>query len=140
MQLQRQQRSLVRIQKRGAGVAIKRQGRKIKLSGKQLDKYVGFSKQRLAVIKCLAETKETEKLNSFSTAAGTPEDSKASKTSSPKKSKKVGMQRTFLTIPKDILAKLRKRAVRQSIDEARKKTVSDVVVEILKKEIKKQNC
>ena len=134
-QLQSQQQSLLRLQKRGAGVEIKRQGRKIKLAGEQLDKYVGFSKQRLAVVKCLAEKIRAEKLNGFSTAAGTPENSINSKTALPRES---DMQRTYITIPKDLLAKLRKRAISQSINEASKKSVSDVVVEILEKELTKR--
>ena len=134
--LQRRHKTLVRILKRGKGVAIKRKGRKIKLTGKQLAKYVEFSKQRLAVVTCLAGKEGANGLNDFSTAAGTPNESRVSK--SVWRGKK-DMQRTFITIPKKLLAKLRKQAVRQSLKDARGKSVSDVIVEILEKEMKKKN-
>ncbi len=42
-------------------------------------------------------------------------------------------------MPKDLIAKLRKAAVRQCLKDAHKKNVNDVIVEILKQEMKKRH-
>lgn len=137
-QLLKQQKTLTNIHKRGSGAIVRKQGRKIKLSGYQLAKYIKYSKARISVVQCLAELEEATKFADFSTAAGTPDETpedKASKFSAPVDAE---ISRTYLKIPKDILAKLRKLAVRKSLREARKATVSEVVVDILKKGLKNQ--
>ena len=122
----------------GSGVVIKRKGQTIKLSGDQLAKYVKLAKRRISVVQCLAETEEAHNLDSFPTAAGSPEEFTSSAPSKPRASKKDGMSRTFIKIPNKILAKLRKMAVRQSLKEARKVGVSEVVVDILKRDLRKK--
>ena len=134
--LKRQQKTLARFQTRKKTIAIKRKGRKIKLAGKQLAKYVEFSRQRLGVITCLAAKEGTGGLNEFATAAGTPKQSDASKTAAPGNK---NMQRTPITLPKELLTKLRNLAKRQSQKEDRKISVSEVVVKILEKGLKKNN-
>ena len=47
------------------------------------------------------------------------------------------MTRTFFTIPKKLMVKLRKKAVRESLKKAKKVSVNEVVVEILKRELRK---
>ena len=70
-QLQHQYETLANIQDRGKGAIIKRQGRKVRLGGKQLAKYIRASSQRLRVVGCLAEHEDARGLEDFSTAAGT---------------------------------------------------------------------
>lgn len=135
-QLKRQQAALTRIHKRGAGAVIRRKGRKIKLAGKQLAKYLKYSKQRISVISCLAKLEDANRLANFSTAAGTPGDLTA-KGKTRASGKKV-MQRTFITLPKKLMTKLRKKAVRQSLKDAKKVSVSDIITEILEREMKKR--
>ena len=76
-QLQRQYETLANIQDRGKGAIIKRQGRKVRLAGEQLAKYIQISSQRLSVVGCLAEREDARGMEDFSTAAGTPDKGKA---------------------------------------------------------------
>jgi len=137
-QLQRQHAALSRIHDRGAGAVIKRKDRKIKLAGKQLVKYLDLSEKRISVVSCLAK-KDDAGLADFSTAAGTPKDltSKGKAKASP--SGKDGTERTFITLPKKLLAKIRKKAVRQSLKDARKISVNEIITEILEREMKKRD-
>ncbi len=137
-QLQNQQTKLSGIHERESGVVIKRKDRKIKLSGDQLAKYLKVAKRRISVVQCLAEMEEANSMDSFSTAAGDPEKFASSSPPKLKASKKEVMSRTFIKIPNKILAKLRKMAVRQSLKESRKVSVSEVVVEILKHDLRKK--
>lgn len=137
-QLQRQHMALKGIYQRGSGAVIKRKDKKIRLSGKELAKYLKFTKRRISVVQCLAELDEANTLADFSTAAGTPEDWEAKKPPVSRFSKKKTMVRTFLTIPKKLMVKLRKQAVRESLKKAKKVSVNDVVVKILKRELRKR--
>lgn len=139
-QLQRQQRTLTKISRRDSGAVIKRKGKKIRLAGKQLKKYLKFGKRRISVVQCLAETKEATGPADFATAAGTPSEAPVKKKTS--KSSRYGgeaMARTYVTLPKNLLAKLRKKAVRKSLKTTKKVTVNDVIVEILKRGTRKRN-
>jgi len=135
-QLERQQATLKNIHKRGSGAVISRDDQKIKLTGDNLARYLKFGDQRLAVIRCLANESDIAGLGNFATAAGTPANAPVAK---PKAARGKDMERTFMTLPKDLLEKLRKIAVRRSVTDARKTSVDDVVVEILERELKKRN-
>ena len=139
-QLQRQYETLANIQDRGKGAIIQRQGRKVRLAGSQLAKYIKLSSQRLTVVGCLAEREDAMGMDDFSTAAGNPDEDKAS-TPPPRQKISGGknFDKTYLTLPKGLLTKLRKAAVRQSLKEAQKKNVNDVIVAILKREMKKRH-
>ena len=136
--LRRQQRTLRKIHQRDSGAVIKRKGRKIRLSGKHLAKYLRYGDERLAVVRCLADGEETQGLGDFSTAAGGPPDRARDDTSKAAPGGKADMSRTFITMPKDLLKKIRKLAVRQSVKDARKVAVSEIVVEILERELKRR--
>ena len=137
-QLQRQHTALEGIHQRGSGAVIKRKGKKIRLSGKELAKYLKFTKRRISVVRCLAQLDEANTLADFSTAAGTPEAAEPKKPKASRFSKKKTMARTFFKIPKKLMVKLRKKAVRESLKKAKKVSVNDVVVEILKRELRKR--
>ena len=136
--LQRQQTTLRKIHQRGSGAVIKRKGRKIKLSGKPLGKYLRYGDERLAVVRCLAAGEETQGLGDFSTAAGNPAGMPRDDASKAAPGGKASMSRTFITMPKKLLKKIRKMAVRQSVKDGKKIGVSDIVVEILERELKRQ--
>lgn len=136
--LQRHQKTLRKIHKRGSGAVIKRKGRKIKLSGKLLAKYLRYGDERLAVIRCLASGEETQGLGDFSTAAGNSADMPRDNASKAAPGGKASMSRTFITMPKVLLKKIRKMAVRQSVKDGKKIAVSDIIVEILERELKRQ--
>ncbi len=138
-QLKRHQAALSRIHKRGAGAVIKRKGRKIKLVGKQLAKYLYYSKKRISVVSCLAKTKSAAGLADFSTAAGTPGNSTPKGKAKASAPGKEAMGRAYITLPKKLLAELRKKAVRQSLKDARKISVSEIIAEILEREMKKRD-
>lgn len=138
-QLKRHQAALSRIHKRGAGAVIKRKGRKIKLVGKQLAKYLYYSKKRISVVSCLAKTKSAAGLADFSTAAGTPGNSTPKGKTKASAPGKEAMGRAYITLPKKLLAELRKKAVRQSLKDARKISVSEIIAEILEREMKKRD-
>lgn len=137
-QLARQQKKLARIYGRGSGVIVRRQGKKIKLSGAPLAKYIKHSKTRISVVRCLAEAEEAADFANFSTAAGTPDKTPENKASKRPAAVRTETGRLYLRIPEDLLVKLRKMAVRKSLREARKATVNEIVVEILEKGLKKQ--
>jgi len=139
-QLQRQQTTLTKIHQRDSGAVIKRKGKKIRLAGDQLEKYLKFAQRRISVVQCLAEMEEATGLADFATAAGTPSKAPVKKKAS--KSFRPGgeaMDRTFITLPKSLLVKLRKKAVRKSLKTTKKVTVNDIIVEILKRGIRKRN-
>lgn len=137
-QLQRQYETLANIQDRGKGAIIKRQGRKVRIAGKQLAKYIKVSTQRLSIVACLAEREDASEsdLANFSTAAGTPDAGKAGPPLATQRISGVkDLGRTYVTIPEDLLAKLRKAAVRQSLKDTRKVSVNDMIVKILKRKM-----
>ena len=136
--LQRQQATLGKIHERDSGAVIKRKGRKLKLSGNSLAKYLRYGDERLAVVRCLAEEEETRGLGDFSTAAGGPADMARDDASKAAPGGMASMSRTFITMPNILLKKLRKMAVRQSVKDGKKIAVSDIVVEILERELKRQ--
>ncbi|MFQ5765632.1 MAG: hypothetical protein ACE5GT_11940, partial [Rhodospirillales bacterium] len=117
--LERQQKTLKDIYKRGSGAAIKRDNRKIRLSGDQLAKYLRYADQRLAVVRCLADESDITGLGNFSTAAGTPSDVPFSPVPKAAPDKGADTERTFMTLPKHVMEKLRKIAVRRSVKDAR---------------------
>ena len=87
----------------------------------------------------LEKTESATGLADFSTAAGTPGDSNPkgqSKTFAPGKE---AMGRATITLPKKLLAELRKKAVRQSLKDARKISVREIIAEILEREMKKRD-
>ena len=138
--LQRQQTTLRKIHQRGSGAVIKRKGKKIRLAGDQLEKYLKFAQRRISVVQCLAEMEEATGLADFATAAGTPSKAPVMKKAS--KSFRSGgdaKDRTFITLPKSLLVMLRKKAARKSLKTTKKVTVNDVIVEILKRGIRKRN-
>lgn len=137
-QLQHQYETLANIQDRGKGAIIKRQGRKVRLGGKQLAKYIRASSQRLRVVGCLAEHEDARGLEDFSTAAGTHGENIAPSPPQKNSAGKV-LKGTYVRLPRGLLTKLRKVAVRQSLKDARKKNVNDVIVEILRREMKKHH-
>jgi len=69
-QLQHQYETLANTQDRGKGAIINRQGRKVRLGGKQLAKYIRASSQRLRVVGCLAEHEDARGLEDFSLPPG----------------------------------------------------------------------
>ena len=137
-QLQHQHTALSNIHEKGSGAVINRKGRKIRLSGDQLAKYLRLTKRRMSVVQCLAETEEAKNFDGFSTAAGNPEEFASTSSRKPKASKKRAVTRTFVKIPNKLLAKLRKMAVRQSLKEARQVGVDEIIVKILKRDLKKR--
>ena len=139
-QLRRQQTTLTNIHQRDSGAVIKRKGKKIRLAGDQLEKYLKFPQRRISVIQCLSEIVEATGLAEFATGAGTPSKAPVKKKASKfLRSGGEAMDRTFITLPKSLLVKLRKKAVRQSLKTTKKVTVNDVIVEILKRVLRKRN-
>jgi hypothetical protein len=135
-QLKRQLSMLRDMYGRGSGVAVKRDGRTVRLTGDELAAYIRLAEQRLTVVRCLADSETALKFANFSTAAGTPGDQASNPANSPKDKKEI-MQRTYVTLPDDLLEKLRKRAVRQSAKEGRQIGISEVVTEILARELRR---
>jgi len=127
-QLRHQQKKLTDIYGRGSGAIIKRKNRRIKLAGEQLSKYLQFAKNRISVVQCLAELEDGTNLAEFSTAAGGDEQKEDLGLTA-------DLDRTYITIPKSLLTKLRKLAVRKSLRETRKVSVSDIIVDILDRDL-----
>jgi len=135
-QLQRQMSMLRDLYGRGSGVAVKRDGRTARLTGEDLAVYIKFSEQRMTVVRCLADSENSLKLATFSTAAGSPGDRPSDAAKAPKVENE-NMQRTYITLPEDLLDKLRKMAVRQSVKDGRQASVSEIVTEILRRELRR---
>jgi hypothetical protein len=77
-------------------------------------------------------------LNGFPTAAGTSEAVKAA--ALPQKSSGgKDLDGTSITLPRNLLRKLRRAAFRQSVKDTRKTSVNDLVVGILRRELRNRN-
>ncbi len=126
--LERISAGLQGIHRRGKGAVIKLKGRKVTLKGAKLDDYLQLSGTRLNVVRCLAEEAGINDLQNFATAAGG--NDAASNFSKPV-AKRQGY-RTYVTLPQNLVAKLRKQAERRSLLENRKVSVNDIIVRSLK--------
>jgi hypothetical protein len=132
-EMQRQVDTLRQIHGRGSAVTVTRDGRTVKLAGDQLAQYIMHADRRLGIVRCLAGAAEVHSVANFSTAAGT-----ASATDTqPDRLGDEALQRTYITVPEDMLDQLRKMAVRRSVKENRQASVSEIVVEILEHELKR---
>lgn len=128
-ELQSQLTTLRKLQRRGSGVAITRDGRTVELTGDRLSQYIKHADRRLGIVRCLAARADADAIATFSTAAGTPTAVTASVRDG-------AVQRTFITVPGPMLDQLRQMAVRLSVKEGRKASVSDVVVDLLERELR----
>jgi len=131
--MQRQLDTLRQIQGRGSAVTVTRDGRTVKLAGEQLAQYIMHADRRLGIVRCLATAAEATSVADFSTAAGTASVADVL----PKRSGDEALQRTYITVPEDMLDQLRKMAVRRSVKENRQTSVSEVVVEMLERELRR---
>ena len=132
-EMQRQLDTLRQIHGRGSAVTVTRDGRTVKLVGDQLAQYIMHADRRLGIVRCLASGAEVHTVANFSTAAGTALDADAQ----PKPAGDEAMQRTNITVPEDILDQLRKMAVRRSVKENRQTSVSEIVVEMIERELRR---
>lgn len=114
------------IQEKGQAAVIKMRGRRVRLKGTKLDNYLQLSGTRLSVVRCLAEQAGIDDLQNFATAAGATDTSNFPKPVAKRKG-----YGTYVTLPKSLVAKLRKQAARRSLIEDRNVSVNDVIVRSL---------
>ena len=126
--LKLQQISLARINGRGKAARVSRGGRRITLKGAGLSQYLGFSQDRIAIIECLAK----EEL-----ALKSPKDRTLKKPLNPVKPDTEASERTYLYLSQDLLKKLRQEAARRSRVEKRKVSVNEVIIDTVKRGLKK---
>ncbi len=126
--LKLQQISLARINGRGKAARVSRGGRRITLKGAGLSQYLGFSQDRIAIIECLAK----EEL-----ALKSPKDRALKKPLNPVKPDTEASERTYLYLSQDLLKKLRQEAARRSRVEKRKVSVNEVIIDTVKRGLKK---
>lgn len=132
-EMQRQLDTLRQIHGRGSAVTVTRDGRTVKLAGEQLAQYIMHADRRLGIVRCLAAAAEAHTVADFSTAAGTASGADFR----PNRSGNEVLQRTYITVPEDMLDQLRKMAVRRSVKENRQTSVSEIVVEMLERELRR---
>jgi hypothetical protein len=132
-EMQRQLDALRQIHGRGSAVTVTRDGRTVKLAGEQLAQYIMHADRRLGIVRCLAAAAEAHTVADFSTAAGTASGADFR----PNRSGNEVLQRTYITVPEDMLDQLRKMAVRRSVKENRQTSVSEIVVEMLERELRR---
>jgi len=120
---------LQRIHERGKAAVIKLKGRRVTLKGAKLGNYLQLSNARLSVVRCLAKTAEIKDPQKATTPAGETDAKDASDL--PKPGAKREGYRTYVTLPKSVIAKLRKEAARLSLIEGRKVSVNDLIVRSL---------
>ncbi len=120
------------IHDRGKGALIKMKGRKVVLKGEKLGNYLQLSETRIGIVRCLADEMEASGLQDFATAAGGNGPVEVEKYTPPARIQ--DSYRTFLTLPSDLVAKLRKRAVRRSLIENQKVSVNDIITRTLESE------
>ncbi|MBC8338260.1 MAG: hypothetical protein H8E39_06175 [Alphaproteobacteria bacterium] len=125
--LKRQHTSLTLIRGRGKVARVSRGGRRVVLKGAALSQYLSYSQERIAVLECLAAR---AKASGSAKAQITKDAQEPSQTESLDK-------KTFLSLPADLLEKLRAEAVRRSKKENRKFSVNDIIVETLKEQLKR---
>ncbi|NQV85311.1 MAG: hypothetical protein HQ494_15975 [Rhodospirillales bacterium] len=126
-QLKRQHATLSRINGRGKAARVSRAGRKVVLKGASLTQYLSFSQQRIEVTECLASEGQAPVIQ----ASTSPSKLSATEEESEK--------RTYLTLPLELLKKLREEAVRRSKEENRKVGVNEVILDTVRKELKQEN-
>jgi len=119
------------IQRRGKGAVIKLKGQRVILKDNKLADYLQLTDERIGIVHCLAEQAEAASLQNFTTAAG-GNDSQAG-SGFPKPVEKRQDYRTYVTLPMQLVEKLRKQAERRSVLENRKVSVSDIIVRSLKR-------
>lgn len=136
-QLLRQLAQLRDLYSQGSGVAVKRGDRTVRLTGEEFAAYIRLAEQRLTIVRCLADSESALKFANFSTAAGTPANLPANSAAKSQDPVKESMQRTYVTLPESLLEKLRKAAVRRSAKDGRQVSVSEVVTEILERELRR---
>lgn len=132
-EMQRQLDTLRQFHGRGSAVTVTRDGRTVKLAGEQLAQYIMHADRRLGIVRCLAAATEAHAVADFSTAAGTASGADFR----PNRSGNEVLQRTYITVPEDMLDQLRKMAVRRSVKENRQTSVSEIVVEMLEREMRR---
>lgn len=132
-EMQRQLDTLRQIHGRGSAVTVTRDGRTVKLAGEQLAQYIMHADRRLGIVRCLAAAAEAHTVADFSTAAGTASGFDFR----PNRSGNEVLQRTYITVPEDMLDQLRKMAVRRSVKENRQTSVNEIVVEMLERELRR---
>ena len=128
--LERIKTGLQGIHGRGKGAVIKLKGRRVKLKGAKLGDYLQLSGVRLGVVRCLAEEAEADSLQNFATAAGGNDEKAATNFPKPE-AKRQGYQ-TYVTLPQNLVEKLRQQAERRSLLENRKVSVNYIIVRSLK--------
>lgn len=119
-------KGLQNIHSRGKGALIKMKGKKVVVRGKKLENYLHLSNTRIGIVRCLADA-ELNSFQNFATAAGG--DATGDVHSLDKDD-----YRTYLTLPNDLMAKLRKQAVRRSLIENQKVSVNDIITRTLRSE------
>jgi len=132
-EMQRQLDTLRQFHGRGSAVTVTRDGRTVKLAGEQLSQYILHADRRLGIVRCLAAAAEAHAVANFSTAAGIASDADTQ----PKRLGDEVLHRTYITVPEDMFDQLRKMAVRRSVKENRQTSVSEIVVEMLRREMRR---
>jgi len=119
------------LHRQGKAAIVKMKGQRARFKGESLAQYIRDSEIRIGIVRCLGEEAAAAGFDNFSTAAGgdlaPPEPAAAAPEATGKK-----VYRMYLSLPLDVVGKLRKRAVRQGLDEGRLVSVNDVVLEILR--------
>lgn len=132
-EMQRQLDTLRQIYGRDSAVTVTRDGRTVKLAGDQLAQYIMHADRRLGIVRCLATAAEAHSVADFATAAGP-----ASAAAPPTRSGDEVLQRTYIIVPEEMLDQLRKMAVRRSVKDNRQTSVSEIVVELLEREMRRR--
>jgi hypothetical protein len=133
--LKRRHAALSRISGRGKAARVSRDGRRVVLKGARLSQYLGFSSERIKVVECLAKSASAGNKPGKQALSTPPEKSPRKKNLSDKEQ----VKRTYLTLPKSLLDKLRQEAVRRSKEENRSVSVNDIILETVKKELRRRN-
>jgi hypothetical protein len=121
--LKRQHAALSRISGRGKAARVSRGGLKVVLRGANLSQYLSLSQQRIEVIECL-RSQRLSPLKQF------PRDPLSATIVNDET-----VKRTYLTLPKKLLDKLRLEAVRRSKEENRKVGVNEVILDTVREEL-----
>lgn len=120
------------IHDRGKGALIKMKGRKVVLKGEKLGNYILLSETRIGIVRCLADQMEASGLQDFATAAGGNGPVEVVKYTEPARNQDA--YRMYVTLPLDLVVKLRQRAVRRSLIENQKVSVNDIITRALESE------
>jgi len=135
---------LQELHRKGKAAIVKMKGQRARFNGETLAQYLRDSETRIDIIHCLGDEAHMQAPDRAPETAATPaaaangtvktvqvDDSAALSASGDDE-----IYRMYLSMPADLVARLRQRAVHQSLIEKRQVSVNDIILALLNRDLK----